>query len=151
MLVHSSIQLQSPHTPHSAFNSRESRLDPHDSLCVQLQNAPSVADLGYNSQHILYQASHRVSNNKLRAPTPEEVDLLEKVIHQSLSPDLIPVNGTKYTLRNLELTTYEGEFIPPLNQTGVFRSFSHQWEPIKSVNYVNTFMKPRRKVQHSHS
>ena len=115
MSTHSPIPPIIHHTHPLNFDSRESPLDPHDSLGAQLHKAHSVADLGYNSQHILYQASQRVPSHELRAPTAEEVDLLEKVIHQSLNPDLIPVNGVKYTFPNLEVTTYESEFIPPLN------------------------------------
>ena len=115
MSTHSPIPPRIDPTHPQLLDSRESPLDPHDSLCAQLQSAHSVVDLGHNSQHILYVATQRLPTNDLRAPTPEEVDLLEKVIHQSLNPDLVPVNGIKYTFPNLEVTTYESEFIPPLN------------------------------------
>ena len=115
MSTHSLTRPVINHTHSQVLDPREAPLDPHETLYAELQSAHSTADLGYNSQNILYQASYRASNNELRAPTPEEVDLLEKVIHQSLNPDLIPVNGIKYTFPNLEVTTYESEFIPPLN------------------------------------
>ena len=53
--------------------------------------------------------------NDLRAPTQHEVALLEKVIHQALHADLIPAGGQREVFPGLELSTYESEFIPPLN------------------------------------
>jgi hypothetical protein len=85
------------------------------SLSHDLLQSHRVEDLSRNADYILSQRINAPVTNELRAPTAEEIDLLEKVIHQTLHPELISVDGKRYTFPNLEVTTYESEYIPPLN------------------------------------
>ena len=102
----------------SQIDSRLLNVDPDStihSLSQDLLQSHRVEDLSRNTDYILSQRINAPVTNELRAPTAEEIDLLEKVIHQSLHPELVPVDGQRYTFPNLEVTTYKSEFIPPLN------------------------------------
>ena len=102
----------------SRIDSRLLNADPDStihSLSQDLLHSHRVEDLSRNTDYILSQRINAPVTNDLRAPTAEEIDLLEKVIHQSLHPELVPVDGQRYTFPNLEVTTYKSEFIPPLN------------------------------------
>ena len=100
------------------LDSRLVNADPDSSLpslSSDLLHSHHVEDLSRNADYILSQRINAPVTNELRAPTAEEIDLLERVIHQSLHPELIPVDGRRYAFPNLEVTTYESEYIPPLN------------------------------------
>ena len=97
---------------------RLANLDPDASLrslSNELRLAHGVESLGYNANHILSKSRNLPVNNDLRAPTPHEVQLLEQVIHQALHPQLIPTGGQRATFPNLEVSTYESAYIPPLH------------------------------------
>jgi len=99
-------------------DARLANLDPDStlhSLSNELRLAHGVGNLSYNADYIISRKLNTPVTNDLRAPTEHEVKLLEKVIHQALHPQLIPTDGQRATFPNLEVSTYESEYIPPLH------------------------------------
>jgi len=102
---------------HRPADARLANVDPDTtvrSLSDDLHLSHPVEGLSYTADHIISKRLNTLVTNDLRAPTKHEVKLLEKVIHEALHPQLIPKGGQRATFANLEVSTYESEYIPPL-------------------------------------
>lgn len=99
-------------------DARLANLDPDStlhSLSDEIRLADGVGNLSYNADYIISRKLNTPVPNDLRAPTEHEVKLLERVVHQALHSELLPIGGQREIFPNLEVSTYESEFIPQLH------------------------------------